>query len=231
MKHFVTILIILLCSAAAADAQTYLDHLKQKNQGQGTVTVNQSKEIDELVNGSNIKAKVNQDDKTLKKQVTEKHTVTGEKHVEPTVTHHEVANKHEDENFTKKEDNTKEDNTRHETTTPKKTEEKNNNEMEIPTVDMRKKLMRKGYKVIGYRVQAYSGGNSRADRQKAESISTSIKMKFPNQPIYVHFYSPRWICRVGNYRSYEEANWMLKQLQKMGYTSSTIVKGDITVQY
>lgn len=225
MKHFVTILIILLCSAAAADAQTFLDHLKQNIQGQGTVTVNQSKEIDELVNGSNSKAKVNQDDKTRKKLIIENHHVTVEKHVEPIVPHHETISKHDDDS-TKKEDNTK-----HETTPPKKIDEKEDNEMEIPTIDMRKKVMRKGYKVIGYRVQAYSGGNSRADRQKAESIRTSIKMKFPNQPVYVHFYSPRWICRVGNYRSYEEANWMLKQLQKMGYSSSTIVKGEITVQY
>lgn len=225
MKHFVTILIILLCSAAAADAQTFLDHLKQNIQGQGTVTVNQSKEIDELVNGSNSKAKVNQDDKTRKKLIIENHHVTVEKHVEPIVPHHETISKHDDDS-TKKEDNTK-----HETTAPKKIDEKEDNEMEIPTIDMRKKVMRKGYKVIGYRVQAYSGGNSRADRQKAESIRTSIKMKFPNQPVYVHFYSPRWICRVGNYRSYEEANWMLKQLQKMGYSSSTIVKGEITVQY
>lgn len=226
MKHFVTILIILLCSAAAADAQTFLDHLKQNIQGQGTVTVNQSKEIDELVNGSNSKAKVDQDGKTRKRPITENHPVIVEKHVEPTVPRHEIINKHDDDNSTKKEDNI-----RHETTTPKKIDEKDDNEMEIPTVDMRKKVMRKGYKVIGYRVQAYSGGNSRSDRQRAESIRTSIKMKFPNQPIYVHFYSPRWICRVGNYRSYEEASWMLKQLQKMGYTSSTIVKGEITVQY
>ena len=31
------------------NAQTYLDHLKQKNPGQGVVTVHQSKAIDELV--------------------------------------------------------------------------------------------------------------------------------------------------------------------------------------
>ena len=56
-------------------------------------------------------------------------------------------------------------------------------------------------------------------------------MKFPDQPIYVHFYSPRWICRVGNYRTFEEADAMLQQLRKMGYSAATIVKGKITVQY
>ena len=96
---------------------------------------------------------------------------------------------------------------------------------------MRKKMIRNGYKVTGYRVQAFAGRNSKADRIKAESVGNAIKMKYPDQPVYVHFYSPRWICRVGNYRNYEEAAWMLGQLKKMGYKSATIVKGKITVQY
>ena len=96
---------------------------------------------------------------------------------------------------------------------------------------MRKKVMRKSYKVTGYRVQAYAGGNTRAARLKAESIRDNIKMKFPDEPIYVHFYSPRWICHVGNYRSYEEANRMLTNIKKLGYRSAIIVRGKITVQY
>ena len=96
---------------------------------------------------------------------------------------------------------------------------------------MSKKVMLNGYKINGYRVHAYAGGNTRQDRIAAERVRNAIKMKFPNQPVYVHFYSPRWICRVGNYRNYEEAAWMLGQLKKMGYKSATIVKGKITVQY
>ncbi|EFC74588.1 sporulation and cell division repeat protein [Segatella buccae D17] len=95
---------------------------------------------------------------------------------------------------------------------------------------MRKKVMRGSYKVTGYRVQAYAGGNSRNDRQKAEQIGNAIKMKYPTQPVYVHFYSPRWICRVGNFRSYEEAARMLEQVRAMGYKSAIVVKGKITVQ-
>lgn len=55
-------------------------------------------------------------------------------------------------------------------------------------------------------------------------------MKYPTQPVYVHFYSPRWICRVGNFRSYEEAARMLEQIRAMGYKSAIVVKGKITVQ-
>jgi hypothetical protein len=66
---------------------------------------------------------------------------------------------------------------------------------------MRKKVMRKSYKVTGYRVQAFAGGNSRNDRLKAEQTGNQLKVHFPEQPVYVHFYSPRWICRMGNFRS------------------------------
>ena len=61
-------------------------------------------------------------------------------------------------------------------------------ELHIPTVDMRKKVMRGARKVTGYRVQAFAGGNTRADKTKAQQAGNDIKMRFPDQPIYVHFY-------------------------------------------
>ena len=91
--------------------------------------------------------------------------------------------------------------------------------------------MKNSYKTMGFRVQAYAGGNSRSDRQKAEQIGENIKANIPGEPVYVHFYSPRWICRVGNYRTYEEAHQMLLAIRKLGYTQASIVKGKITVQY
>lgn len=87
------------------------------------------------------------------------------------------------------------------------------------------------HKVTGYRVQAFAGGNSRKDRQKAEQIGNSIRALMPGTAVDVHFYSPRWICRVGNYRTYEEAHQALIQLQQMGYSAATIVKGKIHVRY
>lgn len=102
-------------------------------------------------------------------------------------------------------------------------------EFNIPTVDMRKKVMRGARNVIGYRVQAFAGGNTRADKQKAQQAGNAIKMRFPDQPIYVHFYSPRWICRLGNYKSIGEARRMLSAVKAMGYKSAIIVKGKITV--
>jgi len=90
---------------------------------------------------------------------------------------------------------------------------------------------RRTHKITGYRVQAFAGGNSRKDRQTAESISNNIKAQIPNIAVYVHFFSPRWICRVGNFRTYEEAHQMMVKLQNMGYKQASIVKGKINVPY
>lgn len=99
---------------------------------------------------------------------------------------------------------------------------------ETEPVETQKKATQK---ITGYRVQAFAGGNSRKDRLTAESIRNNIKSQIPNVAVYVHFYSPRWICRVGNFRTYEEAHQMMVRLQNMGYKQASIVKGKITVTY
>ena len=104
-------------------------------------------------------------------------------------------------------------------------------ESQDTTATSSQKMIRNGHKITGYRVQAFAGGNSRKDRQQAEQTRNSIKSHFPNVPVYVHFYSPRCICRVGNYRTYEEAHQMLVSLREMGFDQATIVKGKITVAY
>ena len=98
-------------------------------------------------------------------------------------------------------------------------------------IDNRRKVMVGGYKINGYRVQVYAGGNSRDARIKAERVGKEINALFPGEPVYVHFYSPRWICRMGNYRTYEEAHQMLMSIRKLGISGASIVKGKITVQY
>ena len=99
------------------------------------------------------------------------------------------------------------------------------------SLDLRKKIMKNGKKINGFRVQVFAGGNGRTDRQKAERTGEEMKTLFPNEPVYVHFYSPRWICRIGNYRTYDEAHDVLRQVKQMGYPSAVIVKGKITVYY
>lgn len=239
MKQFVLTLIVVICSSGQVLAQNFLNHLQQQNQGVGQVTVKQSKEIDELVNG---KATIIQDNKTkntpttkttpstmLDKKALENKNVAERKNTieHKTAIEHKAATSEHKPNDTarKQEPDSVKKPEQHETENEKKEEN------EIPLIDMRKKVMRGSYKVTGYRVQAFAGGNSRADRQKAEQIGNAIKMRYPDQPVYVHFYSPRWICRVGNYRNLGEAQNMLAKVRAMGYKQACLVKGKITVQY
>ncbi len=87
------------------------------------------------------------------------------------------------------------------------------------------------FKTTGYRVQVFAGGNSRQDKQTAERIRSELRMLFPSENVYVHFKSPRWICRMGNFRTQEEAIQALQKVKKLGYSAATIVKGKITLQY
>lgn len=226
---------LLLAVAGPVHAQTFLDHLQKQEAGKGTVTVTQSAAIDSLVNKRKVPV---QQTPVVKKPVEKK---TTEKPVAKTVTkkngeaapHHEVAQQAHHE-ATHQEPQRRHEPTQAEKDSAKKAERAQkggNEEVDIPTVDMRKKVMRHSYKVNGYRVQAFAGGNSRADKIKARKAGERLKMAFPDQPIYVHFYSPSWKCRMGNYRSYEEANRYLKKVKALGYKQACILKGKITVQY
>ncbi len=98
-------------------------------------------------------------------------------------------------------------------------------------VDTLPKKTGRTFKTTGYRVQVFAGGNSRKDKQSAERIGNELRVLFPNEPVYVHFHSPRWICRIGNFRTQEEAHQMLENVKKLGYSASTIIRGKITLQY
>lgn len=73
---------------------------------------------------------------------------------------------------------------------------------------------RQRYKAKGYRIQVFTGGNSRADRQAARRMEQKCKKAFPELSAYVHFVSPRWICRVGDFRTREDANKYLHMIRK-----------------
>lgn len=233
----------MMCLATAAQAQTYMQHLQEKRQGQGSVTVTQSHEIEALVNNANVSARTQEPvsktaatDRTHAAQ-TQKKTDEGSARRDAT-RHDAAAEQHKNISTPQHNDSAKahrEQPTAHEHNATAKRETtaatNDNATREEPEVDMSKKVMRRSYKVNGYRVQVFAGGNSRNDKIKAQQAGNAVKRAMPGQPVYVHFYSPRWICRVGNFRSYEEANAVLAQVKKMGYKQACIVSGKITVAY
>lgn len=242
MKQLVLFLFA-LCFHTAVTAQSYTDHLQKKVQGHGTVTVNQSKEIDDLVNGkvqlttpkqntsktntNNNSTKPKTDNADSKKTVADnpQNVITQDK---PEKTEEE---KREEQAQREREEQLRREKEEYARKLAEQRLQEAEENGEGNVIDTSKKVMRQSYKVNGYRVQAYLGGNSRADREKAQQIGNAIKKKYPLEPIYVHFYSPRWTCRVGNYRTYEDAKEMLDKIKKMVYKQATILKGKITVQY
>lgn len=79
-------------------------------------------------------------------------------------------------------------------------------------------------KGAGFRIQVYSGGNTREARQEAERAGHKVKAAMPELPIYVHFYTPRWGCRVGNFRTYQDAQKVLRKIWKLGYKQAIILR-------
>ena len=204
----------------AANAQTtFTQRLQKSNAGEGKVTVTQSKEIDDLVNGP-------QDVVTPARQTTQPALSNQGNKSNQTTQSNQNTQKQPEKQTEKQPERQTEEKPKH----PQIAAQPETTIDTTYTEDTRKKVM-KGYKVNGYRVQVYAGGNSRDARVKAERTGREINSLFPGEPVYVHFYSPRWICRMGNYRTYEEAHQILNAVKKLGYKSAIIVKGKITVPY
>jgi len=201
MKHFILILVLCIGIPTGAAAQTFTQRLQKTVAGQGSVTIHQSDSIDKLVNSVVLTTK------SSSSSTPATTTTTTTKPTTPTSTSKTSPTS---------------------TTTPTSPTSTASTTVIPDTVP---KMIRNGHKITGYRVQAFAGGNSRKDRQQAEQTRYAIKSHYPNVPVYVHFYSPRWICRVGNYRTYEEAHQMLVSLRELGFDQATIVKGKITVAY
>ena len=203
MRRLISIIILCIGILTNADAQTFTQRIQKQVAGQGSITIRQDSVIDQLVNTATLGIKSS--GQAAKPSQTSS--------TSPTSTSSPSSS------------------TSHTSTTSHTSSTSPTTTSAIPdTIDTSKKIMR-GMKITGYRVQVFAGGNSRADRQKAERIRDDIKAHFSTVPVYAHFYSPRWICRVGNYRTYEEAHQMLVTLRNIGYTQATIVKGKITVAY
>ena len=202
-----TVLITYHLSLITLFAQSsFTQQLQQSKQGEGKVTVTQDKSITDLVDGPNTAA-------TPARQQTQTQPAT--------------TKQTEDKNTATNQNKPDNNGTNHRTVVTERSQQRDT----TATDDGRKKVIKGGYKINGYRVQVYAGGNSRDARIKAERIGKEINALFPGEPVYVHFYSPRWICRMGNYLTYDEANEKLRAVKKLGYSSAIIVKGKITVSY
>jgi hypothetical protein len=66
---------------------------------------------------------------------------------------------------------------------------------------------------VGYRIQIYAGGNTRTSKEEALKAAQYVKDNYPDIPVYTEFVSPRWVCRVGDYKTIEEADLVMRMLK------------------
>lgn len=81
----------------------------------------------------------------------------------------------------------------------------------------------------GYRIQVYAGNNTRAAREGAIRAAEKVRSNWPQLSVYTEFISPRWVCRVGDYRSLEEADQMLREMKKTGLFRDIILLPNQTI--
>lgn len=82
----------------------------------------------------------------------------------------------------------------------------------------------------GFRVQVYAGNNSRQARNEANRVAEKVKEEFPEMPVYTYFQPPRWLCRVGDFKSIEEAHVAMRKLKGTGnFKEVAIVREQINI--
>ena len=85
-------------------------------------------------------------------------------------------------------------------------------------------------KTSGFRIQAYAGNNTRQAKNDAYRVSSQVKVYFPELAVYTSFNPPRWLCRVGDFRSIEEADAMMRRLKSTGvFKEVSIVRDQINI--
>lgn len=221
MKKLLTIIYLILCSIAAIHAQ-------------GTVTVTQSSDIDAIVNGKKAIAKTKEQLKAEKKAAKQAAKDVKKQVATPRLRLQEPVVEHITTSTVPSYTPQKSTSSAPRTKLVKKLVKRPH----VPTPEeiigdgqmVTKRLMHTIKKVRGFRVQVYSGGNTRIAHQEADKAGQKVKMFFPNLPVYVHFYTPRWMCLVGNFTNYRQARKVALKMRKEGYPNANVIRTMISVK-
>ena len=231
-RQLVILLItLILGTTTGAEAQTFTQRLRQASRSGGSITLFHDASIDQLVKGALTEAgRRNNAGKAGKNTSDATPAKTGTKSLAGDRKQSDADRKKDtaaDKSDDRKKDTAADKSVADKRGTADEAKEENPDGEEHKTARYRGPMK----KVNGYRVQAFAGGSSRADQHKAEAAGKVMKESFPEEAVYVHFKSPRWTCRVGNFTTYEEAHQMLVKVRELGYSSANIVKSKVSVPY
>ena len=244
MRRTIIALSLALFCAVPMSAQSFLDHLQKENQGQGqgSVSVKQSDDISNLVNGKNKQKESSATPKSEAKPSSSSQSQSSSSRTESRPASHESSQASSTSRSTQTDEASARAERERERARQRREDEKLKEEARREALKQRdeysstattssrgsvKKVMRGGRRIDGYMVQVWSGGNTREDKMKAEQVGQEMKSQMPTLPVYVHFYSPRWACRIGNFKKQDEATALVKKLKKLGYRSACVVKASL----
>lgn len=225
MKFIYTFIALTLFAVQIHAQQTYTEKLRQNEAGKGTVIINQSPEIEQVVNG-----KVQQKSET-KGRITalpatgDKPVATGTSTNEGKISHHTTATSHTS--------------TSHATATnaSKKSEKARNNTANYVShggnsAQSHTYINRVRHKARGYRICIFTGGNSRADKQKAIEMGKKCRAKFPELASYPSFEAPRWVTHVGDFKTREDAHKYVSKIRRTRITYEVrVVASEVNIPY
>lgn len=86
-------------------------------------------------------------------------------------------------------------------------------------------------RVSGFRIQIYQGtgaeGNANAKKMQARA-----RQAFPGLSAYISLNGPRWVCRIGDFQTNQEAQTFLRRVRSSGISKTvSIVRSPIFVTY
>ena len=75
-----------------------------------------------------------------------------------------------------------------------------------------------------------TGGEQKMLKARGYNVAAKVKEEFPDMPVYAYFQPPRWLCRVGDFRSIEEADAAMRRLKATGvFKEVSIVREQINI--
>lgn len=100
----------------------------------------------------------------------------------------------------------------------------------VATTDSHYSGTRFRHKERGFRIQVYAGTGNATAKKTAKQMEAKVRKALPELAVYCHFKSPRWICRVGDFATREEAQRYLAKIRKLNISpEASIVPDEVFV--
>ncbi len=213
LATLLTLIFALAFTANASAQNTYTEKLRKAEAGKGTVVVSQSQEIENAVNGTPAPGKKQEAADKAKTNPTGNAGAKG--NAQKTPNEHKAATHstaHDKEN-----------------TASHKAAGTSASNRETKTHNY---VSRTRHKAKGYRICIFTGGNTRADKQKAIAAGQKCRAKFSELATYPSFEAPRWVTHVGDFKTREEAQKYVTKIRRARISYEVrIVSCEVNVPY